>query len=233
MPHVRRVAALAVCAILLFPPPPGAAQIIGTSTPVADFAPVDAVALGVARASSLGVFAADYQAVVGAGAGLAGGAVRAFAGAATDIWSVGAGYARTMLARRLTETTRESAGLQLVVGYRHDDYLPHSFGALRLTAPLAITFGDPNQPSSDARTFAIYAAPYADIGVIEQLNPNACFGSVNCSTYHHASAHSAGVGAGSRMSFGQFALELMARDVVSGNFRPNVEYVTFGASLRL
>ena len=97
-----------------------------------------------------------------------------------------------------------------------------------------MTFGDPNKPTSETSTFAMYAAPYADAGLRDQLNSSACIGSTFCTAYRRASAHSAGIGAGSRVSFGQFAIEVMARDVIGANFRQvYVDYVTFGASLRL
>jgi hypothetical protein len=165
--HSCQVAPLTFCAaIALSVPSHALAQITGTPTPVAVFAPVDAVALGVTRAASIGVFAADYQVVIGADTGLAGGALRLFVGATSDMWSAGAGYAHTIVTHQLTNSL--------------------------------------------------------------------CVGSTLCTAYRTGSAHSAGIGAGSRLSFGQFAIELMARDVVGANFQHlYIGYAALGASLRL
>src|SRR5205814_1512733 len=81
------------------------------------------------------------------------------------------------------------------------EYAPHDAGALRLTAPIGVSLGDPSGAS-----LGFYAAPYAESGLLRQ------FDSVPGCTTGRCYAlggvvlqNAAGLGAGLRLSFGRLA----------------------------
>jgi hypothetical protein len=220
MARLRRQWLLAVVTLLLSTS--AAAQITGTSTEVTRVAPVDASALGVTRGASLGLSVGDAEYVLGAGFGLADGSLRGFLGGEQGRWSLGAGYARTVTAHRVGRGMQSSVGGELVVGYRYDRYSPHNSAAVGLTIPFALTFGDGNRPSIEGPSIAIYAAPYLEAGMMHPNAISACAPPFTCPSYRDkgmGAVSAMGVGAGSRISFGRFAFELIMRDFVDRNFR--------------
>jgi hypothetical protein len=193
-----------------------AAQIAGTANEVAQFAPVDASALGVTRGASIGLSAGNTEYVVNGGVGLGGGSLRGFVGAHREALSLGAGFAQTFAARPLTSGIHASVGGQLVGGYQYNRYGPHNSAALNLTIPLALTLGDANRPAIEGPSLALYAAPYAELGMMHTYTFD-CPVPTQCSLDDKGlgGIAAAGIGAGTRASFGRFALEIMLRDFFS------------------
>jgi hypothetical protein len=178
----------------------------------ATFAPVDAAALGVTRPASMGLFVGEAQYVGAAGLGVGNGALRGFVGRSASDWSFGGGYARTLATGQLGSAIHTSIGGELVGGYRH---YARSSAAANLTMPLGLTFGDPNRPFLRGPSFAIYIAPYAETGVTR------------------APSYALGAGAGTRFSLGNFALELMVRDVGPSRRWEKFGFPTLGLNYRL
>src|SRR5206468_250408 len=202
----------------------------------ADFAPVDAAALGVARGASVGVFVGSNGYAAGGGPGIAGGALRGFVAAGVYQWSVGAGYARTLVNRQVVGVFHTTIGGELVGGYRNDAYRPRRSGALNLTVPLGLTLGDANRRLLAGPSLAIYLAPFAEAGLTHRTNYSGCVQRASCPPdFSPALAHALGVGAGTRISIGRFATEFMARNLGHPhNFRwADLAYATLGISYRL
>src|SRR3954462_7448583 len=78
------------------------AQLTGRHAGGAEFAPIDASALGDTRPASIALFSGEEGIGIGAGWGVHRGALRGYLGAGAYRLSLGGGYARTLAKRRLT-----------------------------------------------------------------------------------------------------------------------------------
>jgi hypothetical protein len=210
------------------------AQVDGVRTGVVEATPLDASALGVTRPASAGLYAGDNEYVAVAGWGAVGGALHTYFGAARSRWSLGAGYARTLVSKPLAGPIAATVGGELQGGFRHVvSWAPGDAGAASLAIPLAITAGDPNGPS-----LSLYALPYAEAGIMRQRHfvPEPCveYTCGNIVTDRPGLVHALGVGAGTRLALGRFSLELLLQDVVGRSFRTwGVGDGAIGFNLRL
>lgn len=205
------LAALTVCTLVARP---AAAQVAARYTGIATFASVDAAALGVTRPASVGLSVTSDQYAGQAGLGVGGGSLLGFAGVGQYSWSIGGGYAQTLATGKLGSAIYSSIGGELVGGYRRFSGA-YNGGALNLTVPLALTFGDPNRPLLKGPSLALYAAPYAAAGGSGRAN------------------YALGVGAGARVSLGRFAVEFMYRDFSAQRRWQWLDVSTLGVSYRL
>jgi hypothetical protein len=162
--HIRRICPVVVA---LLASRIGSAQITGTLTQAAHFAPVDASTLGAKSAATVGLSLGQDEFVGALGGALRGGKLRGFVGQYFRRWSVGAGFASRVASRRLLPGLAGNVGGELVGGYRHLGSVPHTAAALNLTMPVSLTLGDANDAS-----FSLYAAPYGEAGVMRTLKPN-------------------------------------------------------------
>jgi hypothetical protein len=87
-----------------------AAQLVGKATRAAEFAPVDASALGATRGSSIGLSATDIELVAGGGTAIASGSLHGYVGAAVYRWSTGLAFSRTVANRSLAGGIRATLG---------------------------------------------------------------------------------------------------------------------------
>jgi hypothetical protein len=202
--------ALVICTLV---PRPAGGQLAGRNSGIPTFAAVDAAALGVTRPASVGLSVGDTQYAGQAGFGVRGGSLLGFAAAAKYSWSIGGGYAQTLATGELGSAIHTSIGGELVGGYRHSSGGLDG-GALNLTVPLALTFGDPNRPLREGPSLALYAAPYAE-GGSEKAN------------------YALGIGAGTRLSFGRLAIEFMYRDFGARRRWDWLDVSMLGVSYRL
>lgn len=196
------------------------AQLAGYHSGSVNFAPVDAAALGDTLPASVGLFATANEYVAAGGVGAAAGALRGYAGGYPGYygvrWTLGAGYARTFTARDLAGPLYGSFGSELIVGFRHMDRAPRDAGALRLTAPLGVSLGDPSGAS-----LGIYAAPYAESAVMRRLVvPSNCASPCHVTFTDVGLQSAVGVGAGLRIALGRLSAELMFHDVGPSSRRP-------------
>ena len=192
------------------------------------FSPVDASALGVSRLSSVGLSVTDAEFVLGGGLGMASGSLRGYAGGSSLGWSTGLGYASTFVRRSLADgLLHGTIGGQLTGGYRHRTYASQA-GALNMTIPIGISVGNP-----DGNSLALYAAPYAELGVERYRLRHCPNGSCITTVGGAETMHAAGVGLGIRGSLGRFAIAIFGQDwgiprhVVQGSS------VTLGFSFQL
>lgn len=207
-------------ACMLFGPARTQAQLIGRHIGGTGFSTIDEAALGDTVLASVGFFLGANEYTGGGGMGVAGGAFRGYAGGADNSrgqWSVGAGYARSLATRELAGNMYATVGGELLGGVRHTRFAPHEVGAIDLTAPLGLIFGNPSGPS-----LGFYAAPYAEAGVGRQWVNNAPCGQVPaCSTLSDVGlTHALGMDAGFRLSFGRFSAGFMLSDVLVRGRRP-------------
>ncbi|HEY2375185.1 MAG TPA: hypothetical protein VGH98_04365 [Gemmatimonadaceae bacterium] len=216
-----RICRLSISAgIILLAPTSSFAQITGTSTGAAIFAPVDASALGVTRGASMALGVGGSLLMGAGGVGFAGGALRGFLSSNFEhspSLDIGAAFSRTFVRQQLLSGVQTSIGGQAVAGYLHEGY-PRNAAALNLTIPLALTLGDGN----GAASLAVYAAPYGEVGMLHRYNFVRCTSSPTCPYFRvrgMGAVASSGLGAGTRMSVGRFAIELMVRDFVGREFR--------------
>lgn len=187
------------------------AQLAGRHVGGADFAPVDATALGDTRPASIAVFTNADAIGVGAGWGLAGGAMRGYLGANGYHVAVGGGYARTLAERRLARGFVGTFGGELVGGYNHVfERRPDDSGALRLTMPLGLSLGDPSGTS-----LGLYAAPYAEAGVLRRLevSPTGCNPYCRYVLGGPTLRSAVGAGIGMRGAFRRVGAEVIFRDM--------------------
>lgn len=232
MPCSRAIVLLTVGAscFALAPSRSAIAQLTGKSNGAALFSPVDASALGVGRLSSVGLSVTDAEFVAGGGMGMAGGSLRGYAGGGAFAWSTGLGYSTTFVRRSLANGfLHGTLGGQVTGGYRHRSYAMNA-GGLNMTIPLAVTVGNPDRTS-----LALYAAPYAELGV-EHYRVPLCpaNGSCTATAGRAESMHAAGVGLGMRASLGRFAVGIFAQDVgVPRHLVQSTSIVTLGFSWQL
>jgi hypothetical protein len=197
-------------------------QVVGSFSGAGVHSPVDASALGVTRPASVGLTSGDaspYSAF--ATFGVAHGALGVYAGAVGNHvgrWVAGAGYAQTFLSREPISRLHATLGGQLVAGFRHERYGVRDAGSLDLTIPVGLALGHP-----DAYSFAVYAAPYAAVGVGREWYAS------DCRDYCYAlggnkGMGAAGVGMGARISLNRFALS---------GFMPSRRFLSLSVSVRL
>ena len=222
---------LSLSLLVLLVSPTAEAQIAGTPSGAARLGPVDASALGVTRAASVGSSIIESEWLVHGGFGFAGGSLRALFGRSSSEWSAGAAYARTLAGSEVIKGLHGTIGGELIGGFRYNRYGPsHDDGGLHLTIPAALTFGDPNRPLIEGATLALYVAPYAELGSAYSYLPRQCAPPAPCSNSydirHDLAAFATGFGVGTRASFGRFALDLMMRDAIA---RKRVGYNTLQA----
>lgn len=172
------------------------AQLAGFASRAADFAPVDASALGATRQSSIGLSAAGSEIVAGGALGIWNGAMHVYAGGGSYEWSTGLAYSRTAFAWPLVSGIHATLGEQLSTGYRRLGGAGYR-GAVNLRVPAGLTLGDP-----DAASLAVYAAPYGELGI--QQYPG---------TAYDGGMGAAGISTGVRASAGRIALAIMFTDV--------------------
>ena len=205
----------AVSAASLVPLTAVRAQIYGVHSGAVDLMTVDAAALGDTVKSSVGLFASNELTVAG-GVGVLGGSLRAYVGSQPNRFGIpyvlGAGYARTLAAHDLLGPLHGVIGAELVGGFRHETNRPHEAGALNLTIPAGLSFGNPSGTS-----LGFYAAPYVESGLMRfwQSVPGPCTPYSGCD-YQLSDTRLqsvAGVGLGGRAALGRFSLELLFRDV--------------------
>jgi hypothetical protein len=230
MPHRRSLALLTIggAVLALAPSRSASAQLAGRSNGAALFSPVDASALGVERLSSVGLSVTDAEFVAGGGYGMAGGSLRGYAGGGNFAWSTGLGYSTTFVRRSLANgLLHGTLGGQVTGGYRHRSYAMDA-GGLNMTIPVAVTIGNP-----DGRSLAVYAAPYAELGV-ERYRVRHCQVTCVVTPGQAESAQAAGVGLGMRASLGRFAVGIFAQDFgVPRHLVQSTSIVTLGFSLQL
>ena len=203
----------AASAMTAVPSGTGYAQHYGVNNRAVDLATVDAAALGDTLRSSVGLFAAGEWVVAG-GVGALGGAFRAYLGSSPNRFGVpfaiGMGYARTIAAHDLARALHGAIGTELVAGFRHDVFAPRDAGALRLTVPVGLSLGNPSRTS-----VSLYAAPYVESGIMriwEQDTPS-CTPYCNYRLGDQKLRSAAGLGVGSRIALGRWALEILLRDM--------------------
>lgn len=123
--------------------------------------------------ASVGLFVSSSQYTVGGGIGVAGGALRGYAGGIPgerrSRWALGAGYARSIATRELAGPLRGVIGGELLAAVRHTFYAPHEVAAIGLTVLLGLSVGDPSGPS-----LGLYATPYAEAGAGRQWASAPC-----------------------------------------------------------
>ena len=209
----------AACTLLLLLPMRTQAQLTGRHIGGTGFATIDEVALGDTVLASVGFFLGASEYTAGGGIGVAGGALRGYAGGADNSrgqWSVGAGYARSLATRELPGRIYLAAGAELLGGLTHIRGATHEAGSIDLTAPLGLSFGNPSGPS-----LGFYAAPYAEAGLGRQLVNAPCAQGLQCSALGGVGLSQAlGLDAGIRVSFGRFSAGFMLRDVLERGPRP-------------
>ena len=203
--------ALTICTLVARP---AEGQLAGRFSGIPTFAAVDAAALGVTRPASVGLAVGNTQYAGQAGFGVGGGSLLGFAAAAKYSWSIGGGYAQTLATGELGSAIHTSAGAEVVGGYRRFAG-GYNGGAVNLTVPLALTFGDPNRALREGPSLALYAGPYAEAGGSAKAN------------------YALGVGAGARLGFGRFAVEFMYHDLGARRRWNWVDFSTLGVSYRL
>src|SRR5690349_20186108 len=98
-----------------------AAQMVGSASRAADFAPVEATALGVTRQSSVGLSVNGSGFALGGGMGARGGALHAYLGGSRFEWATGLAYSHTSIARQVLPGLHATVGEQLSSGYRNFD----------------------------------------------------------------------------------------------------------------
>lgn len=211
----RSVAILgAASACILFVTASAHAQLSGRHAGTGVFSTVDEAALGDTLLASVGLFVSSDQFTAGGGIGLAGGALRGYAGGVAGHsgarWSLGAGYARSIATRQLAGPLRGVIGGEVLAAVRHTPYAPHEAAAIGLTAPLGLSVGDPSGLS-----LGLYATPYAEEGATRQWVRAPCGQGLVCYTLGDVGlTHAVGVGAGMRLSFGRFSAGIMFADML-------------------
>ncbi|MFL5616335.1 MAG: hypothetical protein ACJ796_21895 [Gemmatimonadaceae bacterium] len=182
------------------------AQLAGIASRAADFAPVDASALGVTRQSSIGLSVNNSDLVLGGGIGTWGGAMHVYLGAGANNWSSGIAYSRTAFVRPLVPGLRFTLGEQLSGGYRR--FGPEYQGAVNLKVPVGLTLGNP-----DGASLAAYAAPYGELGVEHFRNQRCDFVSCTGTGVEYRGMNAAGIGLGLRASAGRFTIGMSVADL--------------------
>lgn len=199
---------------MLFVPARMHAQLSGQHAGAGGLSTVDEAALGDARLASVGLFLGSNDYIAGGGIGLAGGALRAYAGGVPQRrgarWTAGVGYARSIATRELTGPIRGIVGGELLGRVGHTPFAPHEAAAISLTAPVGVSFGVPS-----GQSLGLYAAPYAEAGVVRRWVPAPCAQGLICQTLGDVgSTHALGIGAGMRLSFGRFSAGILFGDVL-------------------
>jgi hypothetical protein len=221
----RSVAAVAAASMIALGAKPVAGQLAGRLSGFATFAPVDAAALGVTRPASVGLFVGE-EIFGAAGLGVGHGALRGFVGGVPREWSLGAGYAQTLVTGQRGSAIHTSIGGELVAGFRRSTLSRYNAAAANVTIPFGLTFGDPNQPRLNGPSLAIYVAPYAETG-ITRVARYAETGVTRDASY------ALGVGTGTRLSLGRFAVELMFHDFDPRRRWEKFGLITLGLNYRL
>ena len=190
------------------------AQLSGRHAGAGLFSTVDEAALGDTLLASVGLFVSADNYTAAGGIGVAGGALRGYAGGIGGPrgvrWSLGASYARAIATRQLAGPLRGVIGGELLGAVRHTFYAPHEAAAIGLTAPVGLSLGDPSGPS-----LGVYATPYAETGVVRPWVSAPCGQSYPCYTLGDVGlTHALGVGAGMRLSFGRLSAGIMFADML-------------------